>query len=90
MRGDEGADYFVYKKKNNFGKKEADKVIDFSPEEGDKLIIKGKSFSIKSKKGATLAIGKGKKKSKFKRKKKKLFSKKKSCLLMIIKKESLI
>ena len=61
MRGDEGADYFVYKKKNNFGKKEADKVIDFSPEEGDKLIIKGKSFSIKSKKGATLAIGKGKK-----------------------------
>ena len=43
MTGKDGADYFVYKQKNNFERK-ADKVTDFDAEDGDKIVIKGKSF----------------------------------------------
>ena len=64
MTGKEGADYFVYKQKNNFGKKKADKVTDFEINDGDKIVIKGKSFSKGTKKEATFAEAKNKKQAK--------------------------
>ena len=64
MTGKEGADYFVYKQKNNFGKKKADKVTDFEIDDGDKIVIKGKSFSKGTKKEATFAEAKNKKQAK--------------------------
>ena len=64
MTGKDGADYFVYKQKNNFGKKKADKVSDFEIDDGDKIVIKGKSFSKGTKKEATFAEAKNKKQAK--------------------------
>jgi len=64
MVGLDGADYFVYKQKNNFGKKKADKVTDFDAEDGDKIVIKGKSFSKGTKKEATFAEAANKKQAK--------------------------
>ena len=64
MTGKDGADYFVYKQKNNFGKKKADKVTDFEIDDGDKVVIKGKSFSKGTKKEATFAEVNNKKQAK--------------------------
>ena len=64
MTGKDGADYFVYKQKNNFGKKKADKVTDFEIDDGDKIVIKGKSFSKGTKKEATFAEENNKKQAK--------------------------
>ena len=64
MTGKDGADYFVYKQKNNFGKKKADKVSDFEIDDGDKIVIKGRSFSKGTKKEATFAEAKNKKQAK--------------------------
>ena len=64
MVGKDGADYFVYKQKKNFGKKKADKVIDFDSNDGDTIIIKGKSFSSEVKKEATFAQASNKKQAK--------------------------
>jgi len=64
MVGNDGADYFVYKQKKNFGKKKADKVTDFDSNDGDTVIIKGKSFSKEVKKEATFAQASSKKQAK--------------------------
>ena len=62
LKGGEGADGFLFQDPEGFGKKEADKVKDFDPEEGDSVLVDKDIFDLGKK--VKLKVVTGKKASK--------------------------
>ena len=80
LKGGGGADGFLFNQSNEYGKKTADKIKDFNPQEGDSILMDKKVFGLGKKIKLKVVTGKKDAKKAVKRKKDFVYDDKKGLL----------